>query len=140
MGGSHVHSPSLLRKILAEVTLDLQQLNRDALPPYRRVGDRRRIFVLTLVNSCSRFAVRSAVRCQYSRTSTARLTEARLQLVNRVHQSQRFLVRQNRLFHLVHYVRECDSIFRIDKGVTAARTGMPEGCCGWSEHTAGRIL
>src|SRR6476620_9265530 len=29
MGGSHVHSPSLLRKILAEVTLDLQQLNRE---------------------------------------------------------------------------------------------------------------
>ena len=27
-----MHSPSLLRKILAEVTLDLQQLNREALP------------------------------------------------------------------------------------------------------------
>src|SRR6516225_2924785 len=41
--------------------------------------------------------------------------------------------------HLVHYVRECDFIFRIDKGVTAARTGMPEGSCGWSEHPAGCI-
>jgi hypothetical protein len=90
----------------------------------------------TLVNSCSRFAVRSAVRCQYSCTSTARLTEARLQLVNRVQQSQRFLVRQNRLFHLVHYVRERDFVFRIGKSMAAARTGMPEGCYEWSEHPA----
>src|SRR6516162_4210363 len=31
IGGSHVHSHSLLRKILAEVTCELQQLNREAL-------------------------------------------------------------------------------------------------------------
>src|SRR5262245_54157473 len=32
IGGSHVHSHSLLRKILPEVMLELQQLNREAVP------------------------------------------------------------------------------------------------------------
>jgi hypothetical protein len=59
---------------------------------------------------------------------------AATEIINRVDQSERFLVRQNRLFHLVHHVRECDFVFRIGKGVTATGTGMSKGCCGWSKH------
>src|SRR5215471_20253755 len=38
IGGSHVHSHSLLRKILAEVTCELQQLNREALPRWPSIA------------------------------------------------------------------------------------------------------
>src|SRR5262249_60489406 len=84
-------------------------------------------------NNCSRFAVRSAPPDISTSHAFARLIETRLQ-VNRVYQAQRSFSRQNRLFHLVHHVRDCDFIFRIGKGVTAARTGMSEGRSGWSEH------
>ena len=56
--------------------------------------------------------------------------------INRVHKSQRFLVRQNRLFHLVHYVRECDFVFRIGKGMAAARTGMSKGIWQCTENSS----
>jgi hypothetical protein len=47
-------------------------------------------------------------------------------LVNRVHQSERFLVRQNRLLHLVHDVTETNLAFRISEGMAATGSGMTE--------------
>ena len=52
-----------------------------------------------------------------------------LRLVNRIHQPQRFLVRQDRLLHLVHHVGETDLVLRIGEGVASARAGMAEGSC-----------
>jgi hypothetical protein len=67
-----------------------------------------------------RFSASSSRRCRPWKIDQSSLA------INRVHQLQRFFVWQNRLFHLVHHVRECDFVFRIDKGVAAARTGMSE--------------
>ena len=69
--------------------------------------------------------MRSATRVLYV-ASVTRLTETRLQ-INRIHQPQRFFIRQKRLLHLVHHVRECDSIRGITKGVAPACAGMSKG-------------
>src|SRR5205809_4504349 len=44
--------------------------------------------------------------------------------VNRVHESQRLLVWQHRLLHLIHHVGETDFVLRIGKGMAAARARM----------------
>ena len=47
-------------------------------------------------------------------------------LIECVDQTQRLLVRENFLLHLVHYVGKGEVILRIGKGMTAARSGMAE--------------
>src|SRR6266850_7939477 len=54
--------------------------------------------------------------------------------VNRVHQAQRFFVRQNRLLHLIHHVGETDPVFRIRKRMTATGAGMAKCLHGLSEN------
>ncbi len=46
--------------------------------------------------------------------------------INRVHQAQRFFIRQNALFHLIHHIGERDFVFGIGESVTAAGAGMTE--------------
>src|SRR5437870_5886545 len=90
--------------------------------------------------------MRSATRVLYV-VSVTRLTETRLQ-INRIHQPQRFFIRQKGLLHLVHYVGECDFFFRVGKCVAAACAGMSKGssrgtenpsrCFSWIFHKASR--
>src|SRR5438477_12668152 len=58
--------------------------------------------------------------------------------IHRIYQAERFLVRQERLLHLVHYVSEPDPIFRIGESVASACAGMTERIRCWAENFPAR--
>src|SRR6476660_6843975 len=56
--------------------------------------------------------------------------------IKRVDEAQRFCVWQDARLHLVHHVGERETILRVCKAVTAARSGVAESACGETKHAA----
>jgi len=63
--------------------------------------------------------------------------------MHRIHQPERFLVRQHGLLHLVHHIGKTNFVFWVGKGVASTGAGVPEGTYGWAKDLAmhaGRIF
>ena len=95
---------------------------------------RRTLLARTLLPLAAENSPRPSVDCRarlhlHARSRRRSFSPARTSAIriNRIDQSQRLLVRQERLLHLVHDVGERDSVLRIGEGMAAARARMAKG-------------